>query len=162
MHHLIAGFRRNSATRLFLKMWACSCVQIPWVEGGFDGAKLPNIATGFGFFYDKHRAVSDCRAGIEILASQFPGRGVPAFALLLNEARRAHCRIKAIRSPFDLKDTLKARGYKWEPLDKYWYFDLHEESLDSEMHFLQTEIYGRPVELPIARFTALYRFSERV
>jgi DNA polymerase-3 subunit epsilon len=37
----------------------------------------------------------------------------PALAVLLEQARKKKMRIWAEQSPFDLKDVLKRRGYRW-------------------------------------------------
>ena len=41
--------------------------QVEWQSEGHEGVKLAWLAAGAGFFYDKHRAVNDCHAGIELL-----------------------------------------------------------------------------------------------
>jgi DNA polymerase-3 subunit epsilon len=52
--------------------------------------------------------------------------------------------------PFDLKDSLKRRGYRWsdgsDGRARSWYVDVGEAALDDEIKFLKTEIYLRDVE----------------
>jgi DNA polymerase-3 subunit epsilon len=86
--------------------------QVPWVEEGHEG-KLAYLASGAGFFYDKHRAIHDCLAGIELLSRPLPKSGVLALTRLLEQARRPSWRIWAEGAAFELKDALKARGYRW-------------------------------------------------
>jgi DNA polymerase-3 subunit epsilon len=50
---------------------------------------------------------------IEVLATGLPGTDKPALATLLERARRKTMRIWAEQSPFELKDELKQRGYRW-------------------------------------------------
>jgi DNA polymerase-3 subunit epsilon len=48
---------------------------------------------------------------MEILSSNIPKANRPAFAIMLEQARRKTARIWAEQSPFELKETLKKRGY---------------------------------------------------
>jgi DNA polymerase-3 subunit epsilon len=57
------------------KPWACSMTQIDWGDEGHEGVKLAYLAMGAGFFYEGHRAVHDCAAGIALLASKLPRSG---------------------------------------------------------------------------------------
>lgn len=148
------------------KPWACSMSQVDWSADGHEGARLAHLAAGAGFFYDKHRAHNDCLAAIEILARPMKSSGRPALAHLLDEARRPTWRIWAENSPYDLKDVLKARGYRWNGdgngSPKAWYIDLGEGAREAELTFLRAEIYQRDIELLVRRIDAYDRFSERV
>ena len=114
--------------------WACSMTQIDWAAEGYEGTKLAYLASAAGFFYDRHRASNDCVAAIELLASILPVAGVPAMARLLERARRPTWRVWAENSPFDLKDTLKARGYRWNAdgnaSPRAWYIDVEQDRLE--------------------------------
>lgn len=164
-----AAFDRRFAERFCdvfrTKPWACSMSQVPWAEEGFEGMKLSYLLAGCGLFHDAHRAVDDCAAGIEILARPLPKSGIPALARLLEEARKATCRIWAENSPFDMKDILKARGYRWNAegngRPKAWHIDIPEARLAEELAFLRNEIYRRDVEPFIQRVDAYNRFSDR-
>jgi len=74
-------------------------------------------------------------------------------------------RIWAEQSPFDLKDALKRRGYRWSDgshgRPKSWYFDVDESKLEDEIAFLKAEIYLRDVEPRLQTLTAFDRFSIR-
>jgi DNA polymerase III subunit epsilon len=148
------------------KPWACSFSQIDWAAEGFEGAKLGYLAQAAGFFYDRHRAMNDCLAAIELLAMRLPRSGVTGLSLLLDGARTAAWRIWAENSPFDLKDVLKARGYRWNgdpgPQPRAWYIDVPEVQCEAELRFLRTEIYRYEADLPIRRIDAFDRFSDRI
>jgi DNA polymerase-3 subunit epsilon len=147
------------------KPWGCSLTQIDWASEGFEGAKLAYLAHAAGFFYDRHRAMHDCLATVELLAKPLPRSGVTGLSRLLDAARRPTWRIWAENSPFDLKDVLKARGYRWNgepaPQPRAWYIDVPEAQRDAELHFLKSEIYHRDVELLARRIDAHDRFSDR-
>lgn len=148
------------------KCWACSMSQVPWREHGFEGTKLSYLATQFGFFYDKHRAVSDCLAAIELLAYKMPNSGRTALDHMLEGARKPSFRIWATYAPYELKDVLKARKYRWsdgsDGFPKAWHIDVDEALLEAEIEFLRAEIYQRDVEIVVTRVTAYERFSARV
>jgi DNA polymerase-3 subunit epsilon len=164
-----AAFDRRFVERLSevftAKPWACSMSQIDWESEGFEGTKLVYLAMGAGFFYDRHRAANDCLAAIELLATRLPKSHVPAMASLLERARRPSWRIWAENSPFELKDALKARGYRWNGEGnlnpRAWYVDVDDDAKDRELAYLHTEIYRRKIELPVRKITAYERFSDR-
>ena len=146
------------------KPWACSMTQIDWGDEGHEGVKLAYLAMGAGFF-DGHRAVHDCAAGIALLASRMPRSGERALAKLLERARAPTWRIWAEGAPFDLKDVLKARGYRWnaEGLGgpKAWFTDVSEADKADELEFLARDIGLGDREPLVRKVNAYDRFSER-
>lgn len=164
-----AGFDRRFAERYWPtfveKPWACSVNNIEWRKHGFEGSRLGYLLAGVGMFHEAHRAVDDCRALLEILAFVVPSVQRTALAMLLENARRDTVRIWAERSPFDLKDELKKRGYRWSPGDdgrpKAWYIDVDQDKHEDELAHLRQHIYCREVELRMQNITALDRFSVR-
>jgi DNA polymerase-3 subunit epsilon len=106
-----------------------------------------------------------CHALLEILALELPTTGTPALAVQLEQARKKTMRVWAEQSPFDLKNALKRRGYRWsdgrDGRPRSWYIDVDESKLGDEIAFLKTEIYLRDVEPRLQTLTALDRFSVR-
>ena len=147
------------------KPWACSMSEIDWAAEGYEGAKLAYLASGAGFFYEHHRAAQDCLAAIELLARVHPRSGRTGLAQLLERARRPTFRIWAENSPFDLKDVLKARGYRWNGegtgTPRAWYIDVDDAAREAEVAFLKTEIYRGEIDLLVRRIDAYDRFSDR-
>jgi len=147
------------------KPWACSMVDIDWAAEGFEGTKLTYLAADHGFFYDRHRAANDCLAAVELLSRKLPRSGLSGLASLLASARQITWRIWAANSPFECKDLLKARGYRWngeKGHPKAWYVDVPGDQKDAELEYLQREIYNRKVDLEITKIAAIDRYSERV
>ncbi|WP_052954791.1 3'-5' exonuclease [Microvirga vignae] len=145
-----------------VRAWACSHSEIAWSGFGFEGSKLGYLLTQCGWFHQGHRAVEDCHALLEVLAAPLPsGAGFP-FGHLLASARKALLRIWAEGSPFDMKDVLKARGYRWndgtDGRPKAWWVEVDEETFEAELIFLRHEVYRREVEPFSQRITAFERF----
>lgn len=165
-----AGFDRKFAERLSPifehKHWACTQTEIGWRKHGFGGAKLGYLLADIGYFHNAHRAIDDCHALVEILAHSLPTTARSIFAELIDCARRTTFRIWAQGSPFELKDTLKARGYRWndgtDGRPKSWFVDVNDDSRDAEISFLKKEIYQREVDIEYRAMTALDRYSNRV
>ena len=142
------------------KAWACSVAEVPWAEIGFEGAKLGYLVNGCGWFHHGHRAVDDCHALLEVLAHN-AGSG-SAFMHLLSSSARTRVRVWAEYAPFDMKDVLKRRGYRWfgggDGQPKAWWTEVDEEDLAAEMRFLKKEVYLREVDLRRDVLTAYERY----
>jgi DNA polymerase-3 subunit epsilon len=164
-----ASFDRKFAERYWpifqRKAWCCSATEVEWRKHGFEGSRLGYLLNGAGFFHQAHRAIDDCHALLEILAYELPTAGAPALAVLLEQARKSTMRVWAEQSPFDLKDSLKRRGYRWsdgsDGRPRSWYVDVDESRLDDEIAFLKAEIYLRDVQPRLQVLTAFDRFSVR-
>ncbi|MEY9749922.1 DNA polymerase III epsilon subunit-like protein [Bradyrhizobium japonicum] len=162
-----SGFDRKFAERYWPlfehKAWGCSMSEIDWRKHGFAGAQLGYLLNGAGFFHQAQRAVDDCHALLEVLAFELPTTGSPALALLLETARKATLRVWAEQTAFELKDSLKRRGYRWndgsDGRPKSWFIDVDETALDDEIAFLRTEIYTRDVEPGVQRLAAKKFFT---
>ena len=145
------------------KAWACSVSEIRWADLGFEGNKLGYLVGQSGFFHEGHRATDDCHALLEVLARPAgEGRAVP-FAELLRSSARSRVRIFAENSPFDMKDKLKARGYRWsdgsDGRPKAWWVEVDEEAYEDELRYLRTDIYRWDDAEPLTmRLTAHDRF----
>jgi DNA polymerase-3 subunit epsilon len=165
-----AGFDRQFLERFCPafehKPWGCTNVQIDWKAEGFEGTRLGYLVAGAGFFYDRHRALNDCHAAIELLARPLPRSGRSAFGCLLEKARTPSWRIFASYAPFDLKDVLRERGYRWngegQGLLRAWFIDVEDDRRDAELAFLETEIYRGEADVPVRRIDAYNRFSSRI
>lgn len=95
------------------KAWACSVTEVPWADLGFEGSKLGYLIGQSGYFHEGHRATDDCHALLEVLARRLDEGAEQPFAALLRSSAQSRVRIFAENSPFDMKDHLKARGYRW-------------------------------------------------
>ena len=164
-----AGFDRPFCEKLspcFVpKAWACSVTEIRWADHGFEGNKLGYLVGQSGLFHEGHRATDDCHALLEVLARPIGEGGEAPFAELLRSSARCRIRIFAEHAPFDMKDHLKARGYRWsdgsDGRPKAWWIEIDEELYEDELTYLRSEIYRWPEAEPLAlRLTATDRFRK--
>ncbi|MCC6928025.1 MAG: hypothetical protein IT359_03430 [Gemmatimonadaceae bacterium] len=131
------------------KHWACSQQDVPWASQGFDSAKLEFLLYKHArTFYEAHRADEDVYAGIHLLATPFED-GVVPMRLLLENARRPVWRVCATGAPFESKDALKARSYKWNPQKSVWWRDVPDAERADEVRWLEEAVYKRPDATPL-------------
>ena len=146
------------------KPWACSLVDIDWRAEGFGAGKLDYLLMQQSWFYDGHRALSDCLAGVFLLSCKLPTSGMIGMNALLQSARIKRFSVRAIGAPFESKDDLRKRGYRWDPgnegREKAWWMIV--EHPDAELEWLHQNIFHSEIDLPVNAITAIDRFSVRV
>jgi DNA polymerase-3 subunit epsilon len=148
--------------------WHCSVNEIEWIMRGKNGKSLEVLATSEGYVYGSHRADADCLATAFVLMSE-DTNGKSAFAELLENGNRDTIFLIAESAPFDAKDKLKDRGYRWAADGseaygiKAWYKEIpsDEESMAAEAKFMKDEIYRGDKSLPSYRVQASSRYTDR-
>jgi len=145
------------------KQWACSIRDIDWKSEGVSSAKLEFLLQTQGIFYEAHRAETDCWALLELLSAVLPHSQQPALLTLLESLNQAQVRLYATGSPFDSKDALKARGYRWAPEIKSWHRILGtEKALQEELDWLKRKVYqGKRASVEIETLGGTVRHSQR-
>lgn len=143
--------------------WGCSFAQVDWSEEGIGSAKLEYIAYKYGFFYDAHRADVDCFALLEVLQQKLPKSGELVLKSILNSLGQKSYTVFATGSPFETKDTLKARSYRWDGDKKSWHITVTgDEALKAEVVWLKSSVYGgKPAKVEIEVQNCMSRFSNR-
>lgn len=116
--------------------WACSCNEVPWPDLGFDGRKLGHLLMQQGLFHQGHRAAADVWATINLLGRVMPD-GETALTKLIRQAEQASVRIEATNAPYDAKDALKARGYRWHADKRTWWTELPAVNEQVELDWLR-------------------------
>jgi len=144
--------------------WGCSINDVSWKENGLNARNLEYLAYMYGYYYDAHRASYDCRASVHLLAQELPKSNELVLNNLLKTARKKTARIFAEKAPFDKKDQLKGRGYKWNPDRKVWFIDVNEDNKADELTWLGENIYpnGKTDHLQPSIFGATKRYSDRI
>jgi DNA polymerase-3 subunit epsilon len=158
------------------KPWACSFAGIDWKAQGRGSAKLEFLASECGLFYDAHRAQVDCHAVLQVLlaplkavktSGQFQVAGASQTSTgllqLIASAQNPRTVLRATGSPFESKDKLKARGYRWDAEGRVWSCNLKsQEALDAECEWLKAQVYGgRAVRLQLEIQDSRVQFSNR-
>jgi DNA polymerase III subunit epsilon len=96
-----------------------------------------------------------------------PGSDIslPAQACFTTGTEPSTWRVWAVQAAYELKDALRARGYKWNGESngspRAWYIDVLTEQKDAEIHYLRTEIYRHDVDVLVRRIDSYNRFSDR-
>jgi DNA polymerase-3 subunit epsilon len=145
------------------KAWACSFAGIDWKAQGAGSAKLEFLAHECGWFYDAHRAQVDCHALLQVLARPLPKDTETGFAHLIKAARNTRYKLRAVGAPFESKDKLKARGYRWDGDGRVWSTTLpSHEALQAEGTWLKEQVYGaRAARVVIEALDSSVQFSAR-
>lgn len=162
-----AGFDRPFVEARFPgfthKAWACSFADIDWKALCAESSKLGALAQDQGWFYDAHRALVDCHALLQVLGQRVGDDSLNGLQRLLAAAGRPSYKLRATGSPFDSKDKLKARSYRWDGEGKVWYCNLGSEAaLIDELAWLRAEVYGaRRAQVEVEGLDALTRYSQR-
>ena len=123
------------------KVWLCSVSDINWPERGFGARGQEILCIWHGFYYESHRAMSDVDALIHLLTHYTEDRDNAILELLENATHPIY-KIAALNSPFDTKDLLKSRKYRWDPENRYWWKNLLKEEVDIEKEWMADNIYN--------------------
>ena len=144
------------------RAWNCSFAGIDWKAQGSGSAKLEFLAHERGWFYDAHRALVDCHALLQVLAAPLKD-GHSGLQHLLQGAGNTRYKLRATGAPFDAKDALKARGYRWDNENRVWWTTLMgQDALQQEAQWLKANAYnGRSARVQTEAQTALVQFSSR-
>lgn len=148
--------------------WACTVSQIDWKSERISSRTLDYLLFKIcGLTIHAHRALDDAEGVLGLLLGRLPVTGLPIFKALLDSATQTTSRLSAVGAPFDKKDLLKDRGYRWsdgtQGTAKAWWRDVpfHEER--QELEYLAREVYprGNADAVQIKRIDAFARFSVR-
>ncbi len=161
-----AGFDRPFVEARFpvfaSKAWGCSFQGIDWKKEGSGSAKLEFLASERGWFYDAHRAQVDCHALLQVLASPL-SNGQTGLTRLLAGAGQTRYKLRATGAPFEAKDKLKARGYRWDGEDRVWWCSLASDAvLEAECDWLRAQVYGsRSARVQLEALDSRVQYSSR-
>ncbi len=122
--------------------WVCSMRDVDWRGMGFEGRVLSHLLSQMGWFYEAHRADVDVTALLKLLAHVPEGRDATVLSDAIRNASRPAYVVEAVRAPFDTKDLLKARGYRWDGSRRHWWREVTEGELDDEIEWSLRNVYG--------------------
>ena len=146
------------------KPWACTFQSVDWLREGFTAGKLDYLGMQFGWFYDGHTALADCEACLALLAQTLPKSNRRVLEVVRENALNAEYLICAVDAPFDERDTLRDRGYRWRPAGsqngKVWWTICPDK--ETEIEWLRSKIYRYEKDIPTQEVTAINRYSNRL
>lgn len=87
--------------------WACSIKEIDWKARGFESNKLEYLLLNSGYFYDGHRATSDCLALLWLLA-EHPA----ALDDMLAASGQTTYIVRLFDVPLEARTCLKKAGFR--------------------------------------------------
>ena len=123
-------------------VWACTFRELPWTQEGYTGRKLGTLLSDCGYFHDAHRAVADCNALAHVLASPLKTSQRMPFQILFDSANESIYQIAALKAPFEKKDFLKAKGFRWNAEDRVWEYEAIGFSEGKEIiEWLREQVY---------------------
>jgi DNA polymerase III subunit epsilon len=119
-----AGFDKPFVMRRFPWMedtlWVCSFRELPLNQEGYSSGKLENLIQECGYFHTAHRAVEDCNALLHFLALPLKESQRQPFEVLFQSASESLYEIAALNAPFERKDALRSKGFRWNPDERVW------------------------------------------
>jgi DNA polymerase-3 subunit epsilon len=129
--------QRRSELKGIEKHWACSVRHIDWRGKHFGSLKLQYLAADHGFANPfAHRAMFDCATTFRLIA--------PHITELMERSFEPEYEILALGSPFESKDVLKQRGYRWDAEQRVWRRRIGARDLAAEREFLADSVYKGP------------------
>lgn len=148
--------------------WACTVSQLDWRAERISSRSLEFLLYKCGgYFVNAHRAQDDAEGVLGLLLAHFPVSNQPIFSALLRNAAETTSKICAVGAPYDRKDDLKQRGYRWNDGSrggcKGWWICVPQDAEKDELRYLAAEIYpgGNTNGVEISRIDAFARFSVR-
>ena len=119
--------------------WACSASDFDWVAAGFDGFKQGHLLMQLGFFNTAHRSMADVISLLHLVAHRMPHGGTVLGDLLVN-AEHPTVKFEATAAPFDKRNLLKARGYRWDPRHRVWWCEIADHECATEERWFREYI----------------------
>jgi DNA polymerase-3 subunit epsilon len=142
------------------RLWACSFRQVDWDDKGFASAKLELLCLFHGYFTSAHRALNDVDALLCLLSLKCQTSGKAYLHELLEKADQPYVKVVAASSPFESKDLLKARGYRWDPIARVWQRLILSSQLTEEVSWLESSVYRGTFRGITEEIPALNNFKE--
>jgi DNA polymerase III subunit epsilon len=98
-----------------------------------------------------------------VLSRPVPKTTTTGLSQLIAAAHSPSFKLRATGSPFESKDVLKARGYRWDAEAKVWFCTVADtERLEAELAWLKAEVYGRrSARVDIEALDSRVRYSAR-
>jgi DNA polymerase-3 subunit epsilon len=116
-----------------------------------------------GYFYEAHRAEADCWALLDLLNQVLPQSQQTALLAVLVTLNQPQQKVYAVNSPFETKDKLKARNYRWSAELRCWSRVVSGDvEKTQELDWLKNHVYGqRSARVEVETTGGKVRYSNR-
>ena len=145
------GFLERRYPSLGHAKWGCSLKDIDWLMANLDGRAQGHLLAQHGWYSEAHRAGLDVWALFVLLSERRRGIGPGAerthLQRLLETVETDTVMVEARGAPFDKKDVLKARQYRWNANAGFWQKELRAEFVQHE----QAWHYRHGLKAPVLR-----------
>ncbi|WP_242095381.1 3'-5' exonuclease [Sphingomonas sp. CROZ-RG-20F-R02-07] len=121
--------------------WCCSMRQVDWRAREFDGRVLGYLLLQHGYYHCGHRASADVDALIQMLRHR-DANGRTALAEMIERGSQPTWLVRATGAHFDVKDMLRARGFRWDGERKVWAKEVADEELVPTQFWLAGHVYS--------------------
>lgn len=139
--------------------WVCSMRDVDWRARGFEGRVLSHLLAQMGWFYDAHRADVDVTALLHLLDHRGVGHADSVLAEAIRTATGTRWLVEAVRAPFEAKDRLKSRGYRWDATRRHWWKEVPHAEFDEEIEWCVLEVYAGASKPRFRRFDWTERYA---
>jgi len=133
-------------------VWGCTLDHVDWSSKGFPSRNLESLAVFSGYYYDFSSSVDSLNSVVNCLNKN------SVLGEFINRALTPDLQVFAANAPFELKDLLKERRYRWNPDFSCWWLPLEDKAHgDSESEWLIKNVPG--TEPQIFEIDSKFRFS---
>ena len=143
------GFLERRYPSLRHAKWGCSLRDIDWLMAGLDGRAQGSLLAQHGWYSEAHRAGPDVWALFVLLSERRRGigRGAERIHLqrLLETVETNTVMVEARGAPFNKKDLLKSRQYRWNANAGFWEKELGAELVEHEQAWHYRHGFKAPV-----------------
>jgi len=102
-------------------IWGCSMEQANWEKDNFPSRSLPVLSVFSGLFYDQKDSALSLDALVHVLVNNNATKD------LIIQAKSPDLQLFAANAPFESKDILKERRYRWNPDVGCWWLAVKDK-----------------------------------
>lgn len=139
--------------------WACSLELIDWPAHGLPSSKLEALCMLHGFYGTSHRAGADAASLVRLLSLRNGESGATYLSEMLAAARVPTVIVAAVGSPFEAKDALRERSYRWDAAVKVWSRAIPAADIDEESEWLAHNAYRGAMRATFTKVNMMTRYS---
>lgn len=131
--------------------WSCAMKDIGWRKLGFEPGPQNYLLMQTGYYPPSaHRARQDVLSLIQLLAHECED-GESVMAKLLATMTAPAWRFEATRAPYQVKDALKERGYRYRRQGQgaVWHKHVRNSEFDAELAWYRQTVQLEPSIVPL-------------